>query len=149
MKYRSETRFEIFYSKFDGTNKSEQYKVHANGCNSIVFMALPMTSTVDNNRFNFSEDIGISSLRLYVPRINGIPLFPTILNNVFEPGQPYAAPGETINDALTRLQPGDKLEFTNAPEVVDETIYQVHHLGAPELGFMVPLMVIRRFLFPI
>ena len=111
-------------------------------------MALPMVS-FSENRFNFTEDIGISSLRLYVPQVNGIPLFPTILNNVFEPGQQYASPGNTINDALTRLQPGDKLEFTNAPNVVDETIYQVYHLGAPELNFEVPLMVIRRYLFPI
>ena len=149
MKYRSETRFEILYSKADGSDKSEQYKVHANGCNSIVFMALPMIPTVDNNRFNFADDIGISQLRLYVPQVNGIPLFPTILNNVFEPGQPYASPGDTMNDALMRLQPGDKLEFTNAPNVVDETIYQVYHPNTQDYKFAVPLMIIRRFLFPL
>lgn len=148
MRYRSETRFEILYTRDGGTPDSQTYKVPANGCNSIVFMALPMV-LLTNSRFNFSGDVGISQLLGYLPNVNGVPLFPSILNSVFEPNQVYATAGNTLNDALTRLEPGDRLEFANAPGVVDETVYQVTHLDATQMGFKIPLMVIRRFLFPI
>lgn len=147
MKYRSETRFQLFEPvQVNPGVETVPYKVPAGGCNSICFLALPMTAQSDDP-WLLSENFGVQDLLKYVPRINGIPLLPTILGNVYEGAASVNGAVDGLTGHLLRLQAGDRLEFNNSPGVQDETIYEVHHRSGVFLGFRVQLMVIRRFLF--
>lgn len=104
-------------------------------CTSILFIALPAT-TLNGDDLNLVDTgNGYESFIIQAPRVNGVPLMPMVANPNAVNLMPY-----------NRLEQGDRLEFTNAPGVLDRTRYEItlNAEGANNTNARMALMVVRR-----
>jgi hypothetical protein len=140
MFYTAVNRFQIVSSDgLDPTPGPRTVQVSADGASSISFIALPMQ--FNDGELDTASNTGAGQLFDVIARVNGIPLFPSTV--VRRDGAAPAMPGHN----LSNLTPGDRLIFTHAPNVRDQTVYQVTFPAGnnSSLQSSPEVMVIRTF----
>ena len=151
MKYTALNKFEILsYGLSGGQNGIEELDrvlVSANGASRIQFVPLPVAYFANPNGPEPNAPVGENQLLGAAVHVNGLPLLPTVLNDIRT--VPPAAPPSFGN----RLQNGDRLDFNHGPDVADHTVYEVRFpipsVGGDVLFLGTLLMVIRTFTTPV